>query len=214
MKRDCLFFVADKTMRETFLGFLGREDRAEQLGCRSFSFDPAEDLFFAAGQNDSGLNKRADALLSPFLHSHERAVVVLDCDWDGSPGQAQIIQNVTTQLHDSGWQPEDVVVIAINPELEQWIWQDSLVLAEELRMAAPQGLKAALTQRGLWPQEAAKPPSPKELFNQLRRENNVKLSSSVFKRIASKVPVAECEDGEFHRLVAQLREWFPTEVTA
>jgi hypothetical protein len=214
MKRDCVFFVADKTMRETFLGFLSREDRPAQLDCGNFAFDPAEDLFFAAGQNDPGLNTRAGSLLSPFLHSHRKAVVVLDCDWDGSPGQAQILLNVTTQLQQSGWAPEDVIVIAIEPELEQWIWQDSPVLSDELRMEAPQGLKAMLGQRGLWPAEATKPPSPKDLFIQLRRENNVKLSSSIFKRIASRVPVAACEDGEFRRLVAQLRAWFPAEVPA
>ncbi|CAD5370103.1 conserved hypothetical protein [Rubrivivax sp. A210] len=214
MKRDCLFFVADKTMRETFLGFLGREDRAAQLGCGHFAFDAAEDLFFAAGQNDPGLNTRAGLLLSPFFHSHRKAVVALDCDWVGSPGQARIIQNVSTQLHQGGWAPEDVIVIAIDPELEQWIWQDSPVLAEELRLHAPGGLKATLAQRGLWPEDATKPPSPKDLFNRLRRENNVKLSSSIFKRIATRVPVARCEDAEFRRLVAQLQAWFPAAVPA
>lgn len=214
MKRDCVFFVADKTMRETFLGFLSREDRDRQLGCSSFLFDPAEDLFFAAGQNDCGLNKRADALLSAFRHSHHKAVVALDCEWDGSPGQAEIIKNILTQLLESGWAADEVIVIAIEPELEQWIWQDSPVLADELRMDAPRGLKAALSERGLWPQDAAKPPLPKELFIQLRRENNVKLSSSVFKRIAAKVPVAACQDSEFRRLVNQLQLWFPAEVAA
>ncbi len=38
------------------------------------------------------------------------------------------------------------------------------------------------------------------------------LSSSVFKRIASGVPVATCEDGEFRHLVAQLQAWFRVEV--
>ncbi|MBA9847967.1 MAG: hypothetical protein QM625_11700 [Ralstonia sp.] len=42
----------------------------------------------------------------------------------------------------------------------------------------------------------------------------VKLSSSIFKRIASRVPVAACEDGEFRRLVAQLQAWFPAEMPA
>lgn len=214
MTRDCLFFVADKTMRETFLGFLSREDRAAQLGCGNFDFDPAEDLFFAAGQNDPGLYTRAGSLLSPFLQSHRKAVVVLDCDWDGSPGQAQILLNITTQLQQSGWALEDVIVIAIEPELEQWIWQDSPVLSDELRMEAPQGLKATLSQRGLWRAEDAKPQSPKDLFIQLRRENNVKLSSSIFKRIASRVPVAACGDDEFRRLVAQLQAWFPEEAPA
>lgn len=53
--RDCVFFVADRTMRDTFLGFLSRADRATQLQCGDFDCDTNEDLFFAAGQNDSGL---------------------------------------------------------------------------------------------------------------------------------------------------------------
>jgi hypothetical protein len=53
--RDCVFLVADKTMRETFLGFLSRANRCDQLRCGPFEFDPNEDLFFAAGQNDPGL---------------------------------------------------------------------------------------------------------------------------------------------------------------
>jgi hypothetical protein len=212
MKRDCVFFVADKTMYDTFLGFLSRADRVEQLGCAAFAFDPAEDLFFAAGQNDSGLNRRAGDLLRPFQRSHRKAVVALDCDWDGTPGQKVIIQNITQQLHRNGWGDDEVIVIAIDPELEQWIWQDSPVLADALRMSVPQGIKAALSERGLWPLKAAKPPQPKELFIQLRRENNVKLSSSIFKKIASKVPVAACQDSEFRRLVDQLRVWFPAEV--
>lgn len=214
MKRDCAFYVADKTMRDTFEGFLSREDRCLQLGCGHFDFVPSEDLFFAGGQNDPGIFTRGGALVSSLINTHKKLVIALDCDWDGSPGQAEILSKVTNQLHQGGWAPQDVLVIAIEPELEQWIWQDSPVLAAELRMNAPQGLKAMLGQRGLWPAEAAKPPSPKDLFIQLRRENNVKLSSSIFKRIASKVPVAACEDGEFRRLLAQLRAWFPMEVPA
>lgn len=212
--RDCVFFVADKTMRETFLGFLGREDRDQQLGCGPFEFDPNEDLFFAAGQNDPGLWTRADELLRPFLISHHKAVVVLDCDWDGSPGQAAILARITRQLTDSGWDADRVVVIAIDPELEEWIWQDSPVLERELRHTGPTSLRSSLAKRGLWPVDRNKPPSPKQVLLQLQTENRVKKSSAVFKRIAAAVPIAACADPEFQRLKSQLRAWFPPEVAA
>lgn len=214
MKRDCVFFVADKSIGETFIGFLSRPDREEMLGCGPFAFDPREDVFVANGQNDPGIYNRGGELLRPFQHTHHKAVLVLDCDWDASPGQTAIIDNVTRQLTESGWAADAVAVIAIDPELEQWIWQDSPILANELRLNAPQGLKAALQARDLWPQQLPKPPAPKELFNQLRRENNVKVSSSTFRRIASRVPIAACRDSEFLRLVAQLQAWFPVEEPA
>lgn len=212
--RDCVFLVADKTMGETFRGFLGRADRDQQLGCGKFEFDPGEDVFVAAGQNDPGLWTRANELLQLFLASHHKAVVALDCKWDGSPGQAAILQRINQQLLDSGWDADRFVVIAINPELEEWIWQDSPVLEKELRHSGPTSLRLSLAERGLWPANQTKPPSPKEVFLQIQEENRVKKSSAVFKRIAAAVPIAACTDSEFQRLIAQLRAWFPAEIPA
>lgn len=209
--RDCVFFVADKTMRETFLGFLGRADRSAQLHCGDFLFDPAEDLFFAAGQNDPGLWTRAGELLRPFVHSHQKAVVALDCEWEGSPGQQAIIDRVTTLMVEAGWSQDRFVVIAIDPELENWIWQDSPVIDTELRHPGPQGLRAALVERGLWPLGLNKPPRPKELLLQIQEENRVKKSSSVFRRIAAAVGIGGCVDAEFQKLKQKLAAWFPAE---
>ncbi len=212
--RDCVFFVADKTMRETFLGFFCRADLRSQLGCGLFEFDPEEDLFFAAGQNDPGLWKRADGLLKPFQRTHFRAVVALDCAWDGSPGQAGIHDAISRQLVASGWDQARFVVIAIDPELEEWIWQDSPILEKAVRHHGVITLRETLAARKLWPMGMSKPPNPKEVFDLIRQENQVKKSSSTFRRIASEVPVAACVDPEFQRLAEALRTWFPPEVAA
>lgn len=212
--RDCVFLVADKSMGETFAGFLNRPDRAIQLDCGPFVFDRNEDLFVAAGQNDPGVFKRAEELLSIFQDTHRRAVVVLDCEWDTSPGQTEICVEITRRLVASGWSEQNVAVIAIDPELEQWIWQDSPVLETVLRHQGPPSLRDVLASDGSWPSGQAKPTEPKDLFLQVQHRNRVKKSSSVFRRIASEVPVAACTDPEFRRLVAMLRTWFPPEVNA
>lgn len=197
--RDCVFFVADKTMGETFRGFLGRADRDQQLGCGPFEFDPGEDVFVAAGQNDPGLWTRANELLRPFLATHHKAVVALDCAWVGSPGQAAIRDRIVQQLLGSGWDADRFVVIAIDPELEEWIWQDSPIVEKELRHPGPESLRLSLSQRGLWPANRSKPPSPKEVFLQVQEENRVKKSSAVFKRIAAAAPIVACSDPEFRK---------------
>ena len=212
--RDCVFFVADKSMSETFAGFFSRPDRCQQLNCGPFEFVRSEDLFVAAGQNDPGLYTRADELLRPFQNSHRRAVVALDCDWDGSPGQAAILDAIARQMMESGWDGERFVVIAIEPELEQWIWQDSTVLETALRHQGPPSLRSVLAQRDLWPAGLAKPPQPKEAFIQVQHENGVKKSSAIFGRIAKEVQIAGCTDAEFLKLAQTLRAWFPPEAEA
>jgi hypothetical protein len=150
--------------------------------------------------------------MRPFHNTHHKAVVVLDCEWDGSPGQASIRDTISRQLVESGWEPARFAVIAIDPELEEWIWQDSPVLEKALRHQGATTLREMLAARNLWPLGLAKPPEPKKVFDQIRQENRVKKSSSVFRHIAAEVLIAACIDPEFQRLVAILQTWFPAEV--
>jgi hypothetical protein len=100
-------------------------------------------------------------------------------------------------------------VIAIDPNLEQWIWQDSPIVEAELRHAGPLSLRASLAQSGLWSADAEKPPQPKKLFKDMLLKNRIKNSSAIYKRIAEKVPIAACTDPQFGRPVHQLQYWFP-----
>ncbi len=125
MKRDCMFYVADLNMAETFKGFLTRPQFHQSLGCAAFAFDPLADIKHAAGIADS-LHTQAGFLLRDVQTTHKKLVVAQDCAFDGSPGQATILNNLTKQLVLVGWATEDFLVLAIDPELEQWIWQDSI----------------------------------------------------------------------------------------
>jgi hypothetical protein len=122
------------------------------------------------------------------------------------------LRRIGQQLQESGWEAGRFLVIAIDPELEAWIWQDSLVVERELRHAGPSRLRLSLAQRGLWPADQDKPPRPKEVFQQVQKENRVKKSSAVYQRIAAAIRINTCTDTEFLRLTAQLRAWFPAGV--
>lgn len=210
MKRDCLFFVADLNMLETFKGFLGRPACHLSLGCGPFRFDPLRDIRHAGGVADS-LHTHAGHLLRDFRATHRKMVVAQDCAFDGSPGQAAIRQNLSKQLQSVGWSTDDFIVIAIDPELEQWIWQDNGHVDAALKHRAPPRLREVLLQEGRWPADSPKPIDPKGTLELIVRRNEIRRSSALYNAIASKVSVRNCSDPEFQRLVAQLRVWFPAE---
>ena len=59
--------------------------------------------------------------------SHQRAVVILDADWDGSPG-APAIQGARQPASRGGG--SEFAVIVIDPELEAWFMNENAHLVE------------------------------------------------------------------------------------
>src|SRR5215211_7418664 len=108
--RDVVFLVADATMQQMLQGYFARPQFHRGLGCGEFQVDGRlnHDVFVAAGQSDSGLYARADELLRPHCATHHRAVVLLDADWDGSPGPTAIVNDVTTLVR-RVWASDNVV---------------------------------------------------------------------------------------------------------
>ncbi len=101
MKRDCLFFVADLNMLETFKGFLGRDGFYHSLGCGEFAFDPLLDIRHAGGVYDN-LHLQAGELVRGLQATHQKIVVVQDCAFEGTPGQATLEANLSRQLLAAG----------------------------------------------------------------------------------------------------------------
>ncbi len=137
-----------------------------------------------------------------------------DCAFDGSPGQAAIKSNLSKQLQSVGWSPDDFLVIAIDPELEQWIWQDSVHVEAALKHQSPPSLRRLLLDKGLWPLESPKPIDPKAVLEDIVRNNRVRRSSAIYGEIARKVSIKNCLDSEFLALCDGLRTWFPAEANA
>ncbi len=207
--RDCMFYVADMNMAETFKGFLTRQQFHQSLACGAFAFDPLHDLGRAVGKTDGGLWRHAGGLCKGFLQTHRHLVVCLDRDFGGSPGQAQVRQDVEQQLLAAGWQQGQFVVLVIDPELEQWIWQDSPHVETALKHASPPSLRQVLLNSGDWPAGHAKPNSPKEVLERLVDENlRGNRSSTIYSKITSRISVRNCVDGEFLALQTALQRWF------
>lgn len=198
-------------MAATFRGFLSRDQVHLSLGCSPFEFntDVGKDLLVDESGNDPGVFTRAHELLRPYQRSHERAIVALDCEWNGSPGKDVIVDSITKNLVSTGWHKDMVKVIAIEPELENWIWQDNPLIAQALRYKGTLRLRNLLEQEGLWPADQLKPTRPKEATEWVLRLTGRPRSSSIYEELAGRVSIRGCSDAAFHELHAALRLWFP-----
>ncbi|MGH3586816.1 MAG: methylation-associated defense system protein MAD4 [Pseudonocardia sp.] len=212
--RDVVFVVADATMQQILQGFLGRDGFHHRIGCGDFAVDARQnrDVFVAAGQNDPGLYARADELVRPHLATHRRAVVMLDADWDGSPGAAAIRTHVSALLARTWPDAGDTTVVVLEPEIEAWFWQPhSPHVAAAMHYTDERPYREVLERAGHWPADRPKPPRPKEALEYLHARHGTDFSPAVLRRAAERISVRQCQDPAFILLCETLRRWFPTE---
>ena len=224
--RDIIWLIPDLQCKATILGFIQRNGFHHNLGCGPFRFSEQEDLLVHPG-HDPGVWKYSQVLLASKKDTHERSIIILDNDWDGSPGVAQIEADIEQNMIASGWAQNRFEVIVIDPELESWIWQDNIHVEEAFDHARPPSLRdklatltllpngklanaqPALGQIPIWPVGDAKPPDPKSAVEAVTSMKSLGPVSAVFNEIASKVGVGNCQDPAFQKLRATLQQWFP-----
>jgi hypothetical protein len=202
-KRDVMFLLADSGMEQVIRGFLGRDQFHRSLGCRKFEFDPAQDVIVAPTK-DPGVYGTADELLRLYERTHQRAVVIVDADWNGSPGATAIRAHVSQRMA-ARWQ--EFAVIVIEPELEAWIMNDNPHLARIFR--CPENFRQILQQAGRWPADLPKPPRPKEALEHLKKHHKVRVVYADFRKLVADMSVRQCQDPAFNALRDHLRAWFP-----
>lgn len=134
---------------------------------------------------------------------------MLDAQWDGSPGAAMISEQMTADMHQTGWTAERFAVIVIEPELENWVWSTSPHVATALGWDRDGELRQWLVQQDLWSEAAAKPADPKAAMEVAMREIRQPRSSAIYRKLAARVSLAGCEDQALARLLEVLRGWFP-----
>ena len=210
---DILFLVADKNMREAVAGLLDRDQVHRILGCRPFAFDSRRDIKVAAADNDPGLYVRANKLLQTFAAEYRHAVVIVDEEWDGSPGADAIEAQLWAHLADAGWSADAALALVVCPEADVWLWSDSPHSARVLGWPSWSELRPALEEQGwLFPGQA-KPKRPKEAAEWALKNAKRKAprSADLYRQVASNASVRRCEDAALERLLNAIRTWFPAE---
>jgi hypothetical protein len=207
--RELFFVVADGDIEAMVTGFLQKKRADLRLDCAAFEFDAKLDLDRAAADKDSGLYVRGAQHVLRRRRTHAHVVVMLDADWDGSPGAAAIDRKLREDLRKCGCSDEDNEVIVLEPEIEAWMWVDKLEVAREFGFESSDELRTWLTQAGFELGTNQKPLRPKEALHAALRAKGKPRSSSTFAAVAAKVSLNNCQDPALLKLRATLQRWFP-----
>jgi hypothetical protein len=204
--RDLLILAADKDAKFGIESLL--TNRRNRLGIREITFE-----CIVHPDKDSGVRSNPLPFLRNRLNDFERALLIFD--FEGSGSESRTVTAIELKLEDllsaNGWQ-DRCCVVAIVPELESWIWDGSLNLCKATGLVrAPHEIKPLLVDRSFIAQSEIKPARPKEAFEFLLRNSNIKRSSSLFSELAKKITIEGCTDPAFLKFLAALRKWFPAE---
>jgi hypothetical protein len=202
------FLVADKNMQACLLGLFSRTQWHRSMGCAPVDVLP-DDVHVAAGQSDPGLYTRGNELLRPYAGRYSHMVLMVDAEWEGSPGAAAIAARAHSHLQSAGWTADNGLALILTPEVDVWLWTKTDHTAHALGWDGWKSLDAALATEGLWPQAMAKPPRPKEAAEWALRQRRVPRSSRVYQRVAQAVGIRQCSDPAFGALRTSLQRWFP-----
>lgn len=201
MSKDLIALVADAQQAKVLETLLG--ERRRSFGIRDIAFDVRPHP-----RHDSGVYHEAANFLASFRAQYDHALVVLDCAWDGAPGDAaHMCRAIAQSLEARGWVAGAYEVIAIEPELECWAWATSPAVPEVLRTTWDD-IHARARQRGYWIEGEAKPTQPKELLDAILRQQKRPRSSAIYQELARRVGLAQCQDLAFALLRDTLTLWF------
>ena len=200
--KDLIILVADKNMKSGMENLLLR---TESLNINAISFD-----IFVHPQKDPGIYHRAADFLRPFPRMYSYAIALIDREGSGKEDLSsdEMADRIKRQIEHNGW-PEKAEVIVFDPELENWVWTDSIHTAKALGWSNYSELNNWLEEQGIWHKSMNKPVRPKEALEISLRQKGIPRSSSIYKEIAQKASFAECQDRAFIKLKTVIQKWFP-----
>lgn len=202
--KDLYVLVADKDMEFLLKGLLPRMPKVYNL--REFSF-----AIEVHSLHDAGCRAMTPYDFSDKAYQGRYALLLFDYEGSGANvPHAKLVQEMEDKLQlikENGWF-EDMAVVVIEPELENWVWVNSPHLATAIDWDSIDDLHQWLDKEGLKPLHQPKPNRPKEAFEQALFKSKMPRSSSIYKEIAEKASFKKCIDANFHKLRDMLIRWF------
>lgn len=198
---DLIILTADNDMEWTIRTLL--EKRAPSLAIRPVKFS-----IYRHPRRDNGVFHEAPNFMRLYRQRARYALVLLDREGSGQEERlsaAEIEDDIEQRVHQVGWPAANVAAIALDPELEIWVWSRSSHVARVLNVTADE-LTAFLNEQPLTPQ--GKPKRPKEALQQVLQQSGRPFSAGIFQELAESVSLQENERA-FNKLRQTLQNWFP-----
>ena len=199
---DLIVLVADKNMEFLIRGLLPRIPAIEQV--QKFGFDVLVHPY-----RDPGIYNEAHDFLRFFTDKYLRGIVILDHAGCGREEKTreEIEADIEDNLSQSGWD-DRACAIAIDPELENWIWVKEVRIREAISWEDATRIYDWLHESGWKHPEEPKPTRPKEAFEAALKLCRTPRSSSIYRKISSQASYQQCQDPAFLKMLNQIKAWF------
>ncbi|MDJ0762210.1 MAG: hypothetical protein QNJ97_04400 [Myxococcota bacterium] len=204
-KKDLILLFADLDAENAVTTLIDK--RQESLQIRSITYDKIRHQM-----RDSGCCREAGAMLQSFLVTHTHAMVFFDHHGSGRDSRpaSKLQLEVENDLVQRGWHRDEVACIVFEPELENWVWVNSVHVAEALGFGKQANdLKRYLHNSGMIGSEMTKPPDPKTAVEHCLRRAKKPRSARFYSNLAELVSLSSCIDPSFDKFKTNLRRWFP-----
>lgn len=198
--RDLVVLVADKCM--DFVLRTGLE-RPESLGIRPVSFEIRQHP-----NREGGVRTNGAQILALERHLSRHALMILDYEGSGASDSAERVEKTLDAALVKTWQ-DRAKAFVIMPELEMWMWGATNLMAEIFRWPKSESVRDWLTTEGFYFQPDGKPGRPKEALEAAFAICRIPRSAANYRKIVSRIGMAQCRDPAFRRLRRQLALWFP-----
>jgi len=204
---DLIVLVADTDMEWTMRTLL--EKRTDSLGVRPLRFEVRRHH-----GRDPGVFREAHNFLRFYLRRAQYALVLLDregCGQERRLSAQEIETELENRLRQNGWtdaegQPR-AAAIALDPELEVWVWSRSPHVAQALGLPQAE-LQQVLENVPATPE--GKPQRPKEAMLTALHRSGRPRSARIFQELAERVSLLAHERA-FDKLRSTLQTWFAPE---
>ena len=201
---ELLVLTADKS---TLFALEGLLSRPAALGMR-----PLERYrILVHPRRDPAVLRDSHNFLRPFLRHAGHCLVVFDREGSGGENRSreELERNVQSTLDANGWRGRSSVV-AIDPELESWVWSDAPEVDAVLGWPCQdRHLREWLSLRGFLRTSEVKPRRPKEAVEAALHESRTGRSSTMYGELARRVDFQRCTDPASKKLRGSLAAWFP-----
>lgn len=200
--RDLVILAADKDMEQMLERLVQRR--------QSLATRPIDYVIYVHPRHDNGCRTGSLQILRPLTQQFRHALVLFDHEGSGAERQSadEVEMQVRAELESNGWHGR-ARVIAIDPELEIWMWSDSPEVDQVIGWAGRQPpVRSWLASQGFELHQNGKPVRPKEALVRALREVRKQPSPALFAKIASSVSLSRCTDRSFVKLREILQSWF------
>lgn len=206
MKKDLIIIAADSSAQAMLAELLHRFPRV--LGMRDFS----SKVFVHPGR-DPGCYTKGVSMLDQYALEYEHCILIFDHEGCGAEHKSpvEIECELEKQLTNGLWRNRNAVIV-IEPELENWVWTNSLHTARALGWEDLIALNGWLTERKWVLPDVAKPKRPKEAMEAaMKKKLKENISANTFATIAAKASFKSCASPSFIKFKDTIVRWFTTE---